>query len=178
MDLSKIISVAGKGGIFRVIAQGRQALIVESLIDGKRSPVPLSVRISSLDEISMFTTGEDIELGEVLQKLYDLEEGKESINHKSDQSDLEARFKKVLPDYDQDRVHTSDIRKVFQWYNLLLKAGEFEIAESEEKETAKKSTKKTTKKASAKSPTKAKTPKPKSAASKAPTQRKTAQRGS
>jgi hypothetical protein len=183
MDLSKIISVSGKGGIFKVIAQGRQALIVESLVDGKRSPVPLSVRISSLDEISMFTTGDDVELKEVFTKIHALEGGKESIDHKCDKTELEAKFKEVLPDYDDERVHTSDIRKVFQWYNLLVKYGEFDVQEEktvEEKEEKKATTKKSTKKATKKSAKKstAKTPKPKSAKGKAPTQRKSAQRGS
>ena len=81
MDLSKIISVSGKSGIHKVVAQGRQALIVESLIDGKRMPVPLTMRISSLDEISMFTTGDDIELKDVFIKMHEVEGGKESLNH-------------------------------------------------------------------------------------------------
>ncbi len=189
MDLSNIISVSGKPGIHKVIAQGRQALIVESLIDGKRTPVPLSVRISSLDEISMFTTGEDIELKDVLIKLHELESGKESINHKVDKAELEAKFKEVLPDFDDERVHTSDIRKVFQWYNLLIKTGEYDkaveaAAEAEkdssategDKPTVEKKVKKKT--AAKKKATNAKVPKPKSSAAKAPTQRKAAGRGS
>ena len=188
MDLSNIISVSGKPGIHKVVAQGRQALIVESLIDGKRIPVPLSVRISSLDEISMFTTGDDIELKEVLQKLHALEGGKESINHKIDRSELEAKFKEVLPDYDEDRVHTSDIRKVFQWYNLLIKTGEYDKAieaaaeaeaEGEDTKDDKPAVeKKVKKKTAVKKKTNAKAPKPKSSAAKAPTQRKAAGRGS
>ena len=78
MDLSKIISVAGKSGLFRVIAQGRQAVIAESLLDGKRIPVPSSAKVSSLDEISMFTTGDDVPLKEVLSKLHEVEKGKAS----------------------------------------------------------------------------------------------------
>ena len=177
MDLTKVISVSGKGGIYKVIAQGRQALIVESLIDGKRIPVPLSVRISSLDEISMFTNGEDIELKEVFKKLHELEGGKESIDHKSENAVLESKFKEVLPDYDEDRVHTSDIKKVFQWYNLLIRSGEFDLKEEEEPATEKKTAKKKESKKPVAKKTKSKAPKPKSAASKAPTQRKAAQRG-
>lgn len=132
MDLSKIISVAGKSGLYRVLAQGRQALIVESLIDKKRIPVPLTMRVSSLDEISMFTTGDDIELKEVLKKVHALENGAASIDPKSPESELMARFKKAIPDYDPERVHASDVRKLFTWYALLLQAGEFDRPEEGE----------------------------------------------
>lgn len=187
MDLSKIISVSGKGGIFKVVAQGRQALIVESLLDGKRSPVPLSMRISSLDEISMFTTGDDIELKDVFAKVHELEGGKESISHKAPKPELIAKFKEILPDYDDDRVRPSDIMKVFQWYNLLIKTGEYDKAVEAAKEAEKngddgaKSEKAVTDKKPTKSKPKAKSakaPKPKASAPKASTQRKAAGRGS
>jgi hypothetical protein len=133
MDLSKIISVAGKGGLYRVVAQGRQAIIAESLEDGKRIPVPSSVRVSALDEISMFTKGEDVKLQSVLEKLYQVEKGKSSIDPKEDVEKLFKKLGEALPDHDRERIYPSDVRKFFTWYALLLKAGVFSAKEEEEK---------------------------------------------
>lgn len=143
MDLSKIITVAGKPGLHRVVAQGRQALITESLIDGKRTPVPLSVKVSSLDEISMFTTGDDVPLKEVLTKLHEVSKGQEAVDPKSDDAALWDALLKALPNADKSRIYASDVRKLFTWYGLLLKSGEFdrkeeaaEHKEAEHKEAA------------------------------------------
>lgn len=196
MDLSKIISVTGKPGLYRIVAQGRQALIVESLIDGKRAPVHTSVRVSTLDEISMFTTEEDVPLGDVLKKLFELEKGKASLDPKADENELFGKLSEVLPNHDRERIYASDLRKLFAWYDLLLKAGEFEesvkaASEKEEggKDTeAKKAGKKgaATKKAAKDGGTKKKSapkkvsaPKPAGTSKpKATTMRKSAQRGS
>jgi len=131
MDLSKIITVAGKPGLHRVVAQGRQALITESLIDGKRAPVPLSVKVSSLDEISMFTTGDDVPLKEVLAKLHEASNKGEAADPKSDDNALWEALTKALPTADRGRIYTSDVRKLFTWYGQLLKAGEFAKKEAE-----------------------------------------------
>jgi hypothetical protein len=136
MDLSKIISVAGKTGLFRIVAQGRQALIAESLEDGKRIPVHASVRVSSLDEISMFTKGDDVPLSQVLQKLYEVEKGKESADPKGDVEALYTKLGEALPDHDRSRIYSSDVRKLFVWYALLLKAGVFKEAASKKKKAA------------------------------------------
>lgn len=136
MDLSKIITVAGKPGLHRVVAQGRQALIVESLADGKRAPVPLSVRVSSLDEISMFTTGDDVPLKEVLTKLYEVTGGGAAADPKSDDGTLWAELLKALPTADKDRIYASDVRKLFTWYGQLLQAGEFTRKEEAKEEKA------------------------------------------
>ncbi len=136
MDLSKIISVAGKQGLFRIVAQGRQALIVESLIDGKRMPVHASVRVSSLEEISMFTTGDDVPLSQVLKKLHEVEKGKASLDPKEDTDKLFAKLGEALPEHDRERIYASDVRKLFSWYEQLLKNGEFEEKEKEKKEKA------------------------------------------
>lgn len=136
MDLTKIISVTGKSGLFKVVAQGRQALIVESLAEpGKRLPVPTSVRVSSLEEIHMFTTGDDVPLKDVLQKIYDLEKGKESADAKGPEDALWAKLTEALPTNDRERIHSSDVRKLFTWYGQLLKSGVF--AEKEEKKAEK-----------------------------------------
>ncbi len=134
MDLSKIITVAGRPGLHRVVAQARQALITESLIDGKRNPVPLSVKVSSLDEISMFTTGDDVPLKEVLAKLHEANNQGEAADPKSDDNVLWEALTKALPTADRSRIYASDVRKLFTWYGQLLKAGEFA---KKEEETAK-----------------------------------------
>lgn len=186
MDLSKIISVAGKTGLFRVIAQGRQAVIAESLLDGKRIPVPSSAKVSSLEEISMFTTGDDVPLKDVLAKLYEVEKGKESIDPKESDDKLFAKLGEALPDHDRERIYVSDVRKLFSWYQQLLKAGEFEKKEVEKKEeerpaekTAKaKAPKEGDKKAKAEPAKKsAAGAKPATSKAKATTMRKSAQRG-
>lgn len=126
MDLSKIISITGKPGLHRVIGQGKQALIVESLTDGKRFAVPASVRVSSLEEISMFTTGDDVPLKEVLTKLHEANKGKDAADPKSEDAVLWEALTAALPTADRERIYTSDVRKLFTWYGQLLKAGEFE----------------------------------------------------
>lgn len=133
MDLSKIISITGKPGLFRVVAQGRQALIAESLIDKKRIPVHSSVRVSSLDEISMFTKGDDVLLSNVLEKLHAKEKGKLSVDPKGDLEALYDKLGEALPNYDRDRIYSSDVRKFFTWYQLLADAGVLDEKQKEGK---------------------------------------------
>jgi hypothetical protein len=190
MDLSKIISVAGKQGLFRIVAQGRQALIVESLIDGKRMPVHASVRVSSLEEISMFTTGDDVPLSDVLKKLHEVEKGKASLDPKEDTDKLFKKLGEALPEHDRERIYPSDVRKLFSWYEQLLKSGEFKEKEAKKEKKEKEEEEKTTKtKKTATKEEGAKKPKAKAAAKKAApkagtskpkatTMRKSAQRGS
>lgn len=134
MDLSKIISVTGKSGLFRVVAPGRQAIIAESLEDGKRIPVPTSVRVSSLDEISMFTTGDDEPLKNILQKLYDNAKGGASADPKGDDAALWKTLTEALPTADKERIYPSDVRKLFLWYGQLLKSGVFTAKEEKKEE--------------------------------------------
>jgi Domain of unknown function (DUF5606) len=133
MDLTKIITVAGKSGLHRVVATGRQALIVESLAEGKRFPVPLSVKVSSLEEISMFTTGDDAPLRDVLFKLHEANAGGAAADPKGDDNTLWDALLKALPTADRERIYASDVRKLFTWYAQLLKAGEFTKKEEEAK---------------------------------------------
>src|SRR5690606_38231296 len=191
MDLSKIITVAGKPGLYRVVAQGRQALIVESLIDGKRMPVHASVRVSSLEEISMFTTGDDVPLTDVLKKLYEIEKGKPSLDAKEDADKLFKKLGEALPEHDRERIYDSDVRKLFAWYGQLLKSGDLEKKDEKKKEEEKGEEKGTKAKKSAAKDDGTKKPKAKTAAKKAApksggagskpkatTMRKSAQRGS
>lgn len=188
MDLSKIISVAGKPGLYRIVAQGRQALIVESLIDGKRAPIHSSVKVSSLEEISMFTTGDDVPLNKVLESLYKVEKGAASLDPKADEDKLFAKLGEALPEHDRSRIYASDVRKLFSWYALLLKSGDLNKKEEEKKEVVAEEAEKVakgTKKAGsaagakkAKAPAKTATPKPGNSKAKATAMRKSAQRGS
>ncbi len=120
MDLSKILSIAGKNGLFKVVSQGKNTVIVESLNDGKRFPAFGHEKMSSLEEISVFTTGDDLALKEVFKTFHEKLEGKPAIDHKSDNNTLKKFFLEMVPSFDQDRVYVSDIKKMVSWYNTLL----------------------------------------------------------
>ncbi len=119
MNLKDILAISGEGTLFKFIAQGKNAVIVESLETGRRFSAGAQARVSALDEISIFTTGEDMPLGKVMDLLWEKEDGGEVISHKLPDKELKDYFAAVLPDYDRDRVYTSDIRKVLHWYNIL-----------------------------------------------------------
>ncbi len=123
MDLSKILSIAGKNGLFKVVSQAKNAVIVESLNDNKRFPAFGHEKISSLEEISVFTTGEDMPLKDVFKAFYEKLEGKPGIESKSDNATLKKFFLSMVPDFDQERVYVSDIRKMISWYNVLVEKG-------------------------------------------------------
>ncbi len=123
MDLSKILTIAGKSGLFEVVSQTKNGLIVESLTDGKRQPVFATSRSSMLEDISIFTDEGDVPLKDVLWKIFQTTEGQPVENPKKEPEKATRLFEEVLPDYDRDRVHFSDIRKVFTWYNILLEKG-------------------------------------------------------
>jgi len=121
MDLSGIISIGGMPGLYKVVAQSKNGIIVESIADKKRMPAYSSYKISALEDISVFTTGEDMPLSEVFQKIFDKEKGGPAIDTKKSEIELKKYFGEVLPEYDQDRVYASDIKKALNWYNLLQK---------------------------------------------------------
>lgn len=121
MVLKEILAISGEPGLFRFLAQGKNSIIVEQIETKKKSTAFGSAKVSSLDEISIFTEGEDISLSKVFDKIYEKENGGQAIDHKSDSKVLKEYFGSVLPEYDRDRVYVSDIKKVLQWYNLLQK---------------------------------------------------------
>ena len=162
MDISGVLAISGKPGLYKVIGQSKETLIVQSLIDGRKFPASASNRVSSLEDISIYTYEEDMPLADVLGKIFKNLSGKEALSHKSKPEELKAFMVSVLPDYDEDRVYGSDIKKLVQWYNSLLSAGILK----EEKKDAKKTT--TAKKPVAKKTTTAKKP----AAKKAPATKK------
>ncbi len=137
MDLSKILTIAGKSGLFKVISQTSNGVIVESLTDGKKMPVFASHRSSSLEDISLFTLTEDKPLKEVLWEIYKKEDGKPAIDPKSDPAKLKSYFEEVVPDYDKDRVYTSHMKKVLTWYHILLENDLITEPETKEQEESK-----------------------------------------
>jgi hypothetical protein len=134
--LKNILSITGKPGLYKLVSQGNNMLIVESLVDGKRMPTYARDKIVSLGEISMYTMGDDIALSEVLTKLGEKEGLKPATidPKKADNDQLRDFFAEVLPEFDRDRVYPSDIRKLIQWYNILIGAGitDFSVEEAEE----------------------------------------------
>ncbi len=121
-----ILSIAGKPGLYKLVSRGKSNLIVESLDEThKRQPVFSSDRVTSLADIAMFTEGDDVPLMDVLAAIRDKEEGKAcSLQYKKASSnELREYFAQVLPNFDRDRVHDSDIRKLLQWYNILIANG-------------------------------------------------------
>lgn len=122
MGLEKIIAIAGKPGLFKLVAQTRSGFVAESLIDNKRLSVSIQQNVSVLNEIAIYTLTEEVPLKQVFLKIKEKENGQPtSVAPKDSKDKLEEYFFDVLPDYDEDRVYASDIKKVIQWYNLLQK---------------------------------------------------------
>lgn len=138
MKFSEIISIAGLSGLYKYLAQTNNGIIVESLIDGKRFPVPSSSKVSALIDIAIYTEGEDMPLADVYQIMCEKLDGKESISHKVDKTMMINTMAEFVPEFDRDRVHMSDLKKLFQWYNILQSIGmsdyNSELKESEEEE--------------------------------------------
>lgn len=131
--LKTILSVSGKPGLYRLLSQGKNNLIVESLQTGQRIPIHPKDRVVSLGDISMFTDAEDIALSEVLTRVHQRQSGAPFTDDLLKDGDaLRSVFAEILPSYDRDRVYTSDIKKLFAWYNILVSAGITSFGEAEE----------------------------------------------
>ena len=131
--LKTILSVSGKPGLYRLLSQGKNNLIVESLQTGQRIPIHPKDRVVSLGDISMFTDAEDVALSEVLTRVYQRQAGALFADDLlKDGEALRSAFAEVLPSYDRDRVYTSDIKKLFTWYNILVSANITTFTEEEE----------------------------------------------
>jgi len=133
MGLDKILAISGKPGLFELTAQTRGGFVAKSMLDGKKIAVNMRHNVSILSEIAIYTYTEEIPLGEVFQKIKEKEDGGEAINHKSSKKELESYFSEVLPDFDEDRVYASDMKKIFQWYNMLINNGFTDFSKEEEK---------------------------------------------
>ena len=137
--LRTILSVSGKPGLYKLISQGKNMLILETLdANKKRLPVYAHDKVISLGDIAMYTDDEEVALGEVLEAVKTKENGAvASIDYKkASAAELQAFMAEVLPTYDRDRVHNSDIKKLIQWYNILVSNGVTEFVAAEEEETA------------------------------------------
>jgi hypothetical protein len=183
MNLSGIIAVSGKPGLFNVVAQGNQSIIVESLLDKKRMAVHASNKISALEDISIYTYEEDVPLSKVYRSIFDKENGGQCVSHKASEAELRTYLEEVLPGYDRERVYLSDIKKLFNWYNLLQTNDLLKIADDAIEDTDSEEVEKPKKKAPAKdkvAPKAAAAPKaaPKASASKAPAKKAPVQRKS
>ena len=140
-----MLSIAGKPGLYKLKTQTRAGFLAESLLDGKTINVSGRQNVSLLSEIAVYTLTEEVPLREVFQKISEKANGKETISHKVSKEELEEFFFGVLPDYDEDRVYASDIKKMVQWYNLLVKNGlnDFSAPKEESKEEETKTAKTT-----------------------------------
>jgi len=132
MSLEKVLSISGKPGLYKLKTQTRTGFLAESLLDGKTINVSGRHNVSLLSEIAVYTLTEEVPLREVFKKISEKEGGKETINHKASKEELEEFFFGVMPDYDEDRVYASDIKKIVQWYNMLIKNGINDFSEAKE----------------------------------------------
>nr|WP_294774508.1 DUF5606 domain-containing protein [uncultured Flavobacterium sp.] len=123
MNVEKILAIAGKPGLFELKLQTRSGFLAESLLDGKRITVGMRSNVSLLSEISMYTYSEEKPLADIMRAIAVKENEGPAISHKEDNAKLIAYFKEILPDYDEDRVYASDIKKVLNWYNILQAKG-------------------------------------------------------
>jgi hypothetical protein len=119
MILKDILAISGEPGLFKFIAQGKNAIIVEHLETKKRSSAYGSAKVSSLEDIAIFTNKEDMPLGKIFDLIHEKENGGPAVDSKVDVNKLKSWFEGILPEYSKDKVYTSDIKKVAQWYNIL-----------------------------------------------------------
>lgn len=134
MNVDGIIAVTGKPGLYKVVGQTKNGVIVEGLESGKKVAMNSTSKMSALQDIAIYTYTEEIPLVDVFDKIRIKEDGKASIGHKSSAAVLTAYFQEVLEDFDEDRVYPSDIKKVISWYNTLQKAGLAVETKSEEEQ--------------------------------------------
>src|SRR5690606_585825 len=123
MNLEKVLAISGKPGLYALKVQTRSGFVAESLLDGKKITVGLRSNVSLLSEISMYTQTEEKPLADVMRNIAVKEDNGPAISHKEDNAKLTAYFKEILPDYDEERVYPSDIKKVLNWYNILQAKG-------------------------------------------------------
>jgi Domain of unknown function (DUF5606) len=129
IDLTGFISITGQPGLYKIVAQSKNGIIVEGLSDKKRVNIYASTKVSTLNDISMFTTGDDKPLNEIMTAISDKEKGGPAIDSKADDKAVTAYFAQVLPDYDKERVYVSNMRKLFSWYNALQSTGNLKTEE-------------------------------------------------
>lgn len=123
MSFQKILAISGKPGLYELKVQTRSGFVAESLLDGKKITVGLRSNVSLLAEIAVFTYNEEVKLIDIFKSIATKENGEATISHKETDDKLKSYFREILPEYDEDRVYTSDIKKIFNWYNILQPKG-------------------------------------------------------
>lgn len=162
MNLKSIISITGKPGLYKIVSQTKSGFIVESLAEGKKLPVYSTDKVSALEDICIYTTTEDMPIIEVYAKVYETTKGAAAIDHNAKPEELRAYLVKIVPEFDQERVYNSDLKKLFLWFNILVKSEFFKQQEAEAKKASNKDDKNedvkkvADKKVTAKKPTSAK----------------------
>jgi len=136
MNLKEILTISGKPGLYKLVAQSRSGVIVEALADGKRFPVAASQNVSSLGDIAIYTYEDEKPLAEIFRAIYTKEEGKECLSHKESNAAIEKYVGEIIPNYDQERVYTSDMKKLLNWYNILNTHGLIDMEEEPAEEPA------------------------------------------
>jgi hypothetical protein len=123
MSFQKILAISGKPGLYELKVQTRSGFVAEALLDGKKITVGLRSNVSLLSEIAVFTYNEEVKLIDIFKSIATKENGEATISHKETDDKLKSYFREILPEYDEDRVYTSDIKKIFNWYNILQPKG-------------------------------------------------------
>ena len=174
MKITDILAVAGKPGLYQVLASGSASIVVESMVDGKRSSVPGTARVSNLADITMYTHDDDVPLLDILNRMHEAQKGEAGPSHKDAAQTIRDFVDGIVPELDHDRVYQSDLKKLVQWYNLLVGKGAFPLEAPEKpEEVAQEEEVKEEKKAAAKKPA-AKKPAAKKPAAKKPAKKKDA----
>jgi hypothetical protein len=136
MKITDILAVAGKPGLYQVLASGSASIVVESMVDGKRSSVPGTARVSNLADITMYTHDDDVPLLDILNRMHDAQKGAEGPSHKDAAQTIRDFVDGIVPELDHDRVYQSDLKKLVQWYNLLVTKDAFPLEAPEKPEDA------------------------------------------
>ena len=134
MNLEGIINVTGKPGLYKVVSQGNNTVIAESLADGKKTPLFSHNQSNMLDEIGIYTYDDTKPISEIFDAIAIKENKGQALSHKSSTNQLTDYFREILADYDEERVYISDIKKVIQWYNAMQKYGLIKLPKPEKKE--------------------------------------------
>ncbi|MDD3459006.1 MAG: DUF5606 domain-containing protein [Weeksellaceae bacterium] len=132
MDLTKIIAISGKPGLYKLISQAKAGFIVEDLDKGKKTSISAHNNVSLLENVAIYGMSEEFPLKDVFIKIFKKENGGPTISHKESGAKLRAYLEEILPDYDEGRVYDSDLKKLFQWYNILQSKGMLEVGEEEQ----------------------------------------------
>jgi hypothetical protein len=135
--LKGILAISGQSGLFKMVAESKNNIIVESLDTKKRIPVYSTSKVSALEDIAIYTETGDVPLKEVFKTISEKEDGGQALSHKSSANELKAYFEELVPEFDRDRVYVSDIKKVLLWYNMLHEKEMLDFSEEEEKSESK-----------------------------------------